>query len=521
MKDESTFGGWNRGGGGGGVGGNGHGGQSSAYPYGNDYGVSSYAQPSASMFPYANPADQRSNTWSSQTNGSIDLFQSGYGGGGGGGQQQSQFAGGSVFGGSAAQQNNSFAYNNFATNNTNFLPNSNTQGGNASALWDSSPKNARPTGASDYAQSYRDVYAVDGVRQAESAMSGLSLNARHNEHNTYMSSKTVGNSHSGYEQRRSETTQKKTTWASVASQPAKITPKSSSLKSKMASSALSSASSKHMLPSIPPPINDPIGTWDSKSSSSGSSAARKTPPATAALHQQQPPPTSQQPKLQPPSNQVYKPPIPQADHSQSANASYGHSAASGGGVGGNHVRNSNPRVVNRNTNAPPPQRGPSPPPPRILSHNALPSGADNGAVSRQYSRDGPDHRRSAYAHQPDRSSNGRSGQQRNAPPPPSAAATARPTDAAPIPKPTTEKLNLDVQQYNPRDFDCSAVNARFFIIKSYSEDDIHRSIKYAIWCSTEHGNKRLDQAYRSQEGKGPVYLFYSVNGSGHFCGKFH
>ena len=54
--------------------------------------------------------------------------------------------------------------------------------------------------------------------------------------------------------------------------------------------------------------------------------------------------------------------------------------------------------------------------------------------------------------------------------------------------------------YNPNDFDvggCSS-NARFFVIKSYSEDDIHRSIKYEIWCSTEHGNKRLDAAFRER-----------------------
>ena len=56
------------------------------------------------------------------------------------------------------------------------------------------------------------------------------------------------------------------------------------------------------------------------------------------------------------------------------------------------------------------------------------------------------------------------------------------------------------------------------MIKSYSEDDIHRSIKYEIWASTEHGNKRLDSAFREREGKGPIYLLYSVNGSGHFCG---
>lgn len=78
----------------------------------------------------------------------------------------------------------------------------------------------------------------------------------------------------------------------------------------------------------------------------------------------------------------------------------------------------------------------------------------------------------------------------------------------------------DKNNYNPPEFDYDLVtNARFFVIKSYSEDDIHRSIKYEIWCSTEHGNNRLDQAYREREREnGSIYLFYSVNGSGHFCG---
>ncbi|XP_054719565.1 YTH domain-containing family protein 3-like [Uloborus diversus] len=81
--------------------------------------------------------------------------------------------------------------------------------------------------------------------------------------------------------------------------------------------------------------------------------------------------------------------------------------------------------------------------------------------------------------------------------------------------PVLDKLRME-NNYNPKEFDLNPKNIRFFIIKSYSEDDIHRSIKYSIWCSTEHGNKRLDQAFR--EAKGLVYLFYSVNGSGHFCG---
>ena len=72
--------------------------------------------------------------------------------------------------------------------------------------------------------------------------------------------------------------------------------------------------------------------------------------------------------------------------------------------------------------------------------------------------------------------------------------------------------------YNPKEFDITPTSARFFVIKSYSEEDIHRSIKYNIWCSTEYGNKRLDAAFQEREGVGPVYLFFSVNGSGHFCG---
>ncbi|XP_011372438.1 YTH domain-containing family protein 1 [Pteropus vampyrus] len=72
--------------------------------------------------------------------------------------------------------------------------------------------------------------------------------------------------------------------------------------------------------------------------------------------------------------------------------------------------------------------------------------------------------------------------------------------------------------YPPSEFDWNLRSGRVFIIKSYSEDDVHRSIKYSIWCSTEHGNKRLDGAFRSIGSRGPVYLLFSVNGSGHFCG---
>ncbi|XP_017079905.2 YTH domain-containing family protein [Drosophila eugracilis] len=78
----------------------------------------------------------------------------------------------------------------------------------------------------------------------------------------------------------------------------------------------------------------------------------------------------------------------------------------------------------------------------------------------------------------------------------------------------------DKNNYNPKVVDLNkAAEARFFVIKSYSEDDIHRSIKYEIWCSTDHGNKRLDDAFKERHKEGGIImLFFSVNGSGHFCG---
>ncbi|GAA5877519.1 hypothetical protein JCM8547_000178 [Rhodosporidiobolus lusitaniae] len=72
--------------------------------------------------------------------------------------------------------------------------------------------------------------------------------------------------------------------------------------------------------------------------------------------------------------------------------------------------------------------------------------------------------------------------------------------------------------YNPGVFDLRPKNARFFVIKSYTEEDVHKSLKYEIWASTDLGNKRLDRAFRESADKGPIYLFFSVNASGHFAG---
>lgn len=92
------------------------------------------------------------------------------------------------------------------------------------------------------------------------------------------------------------------------------------------------------------------------------------------------------------------------------------------------------------------------------------------------------------------------------------------------PAPPLSEQDLDVIELarskglNPATFDCHPPYARFFVIKSYTEDDVQKSLKHEIWSSTVLGNKRLDAAYRESHERGPIYLFFSVNGSRHFCG---
>lgn len=73
------------------------------------------------------------------------------------------------------------------------------------------------------------------------------------------------------------------------------------------------------------------------------------------------------------------------------------------------------------------------------------------------------------------------------------------------------------EQYNRPDFPTKYEHARFFVIKSYSEDDVHKSIKYNVWASTPNGNKRLELAYQEAQtrlgvkpGGCPVFFFFSV-----------
>ncbi|KAL0412768.1 UNVERIFIED_CONTAM: YTH domain-containing protein ECT2 [Sesamum radiatum] len=86
-------------------------------------------------------------------------------------------------------------------------------------------------------------------------------------------------------------------------------------------------------------------------------------------------------------------------------------------------------------------------------------------------------------------------------------------------------FGVERDEYNLKEFRTEYDSAKFYVIKSYSEDDIHKCIKYDVWSSTLHGNKKLDAGFREAEAKtketgkrSPVFLFFSVNGSGQFVG---
>lgn len=100
------------------------------------------------------------------------------------------------------------------------------------------------------------------------------------------------------------------------------------------------------------------------------------------------------------------------------------------------------------------------------------------------------------------------------------------------PNPMLDTGIIDTSIYNPIQLSIPPPGSQFFVIKSYSEDDVFRSIKYNVWCSTDHGNRKLDAAYKAageaheaalaagntDAVRPAVYLFFSVNASGFFCG---
>jgi hypothetical protein len=88
-----------------------------------------------------------------------------------------------------------------------------------------------------------------------------------------------------------------------------------------------------------------------------------------------------------------------------------------------------------------------------------------------------------------------------------------------------QKFNRPNLKYDPTDFYYNGEvegkqSSRFFVIKSYSKEDVVHARNYGIWCSTVAGNMKLDEAFKqTREDKNmSVYLFFSINSSGQFCG---
>ena len=78
---------------------------------------------------------------------------------------------------------------------------------------------------------------------------------------------------------------------------------------------------------------------------------------------------------------------------------------------------------------------------------------------------------------------------------------------------------IDINQKNAKLIESINSNCKFFVIKSFSEEDVHKSIKYNVWSSSKDGNLTLSNAFRiTEENKGNVYLFFSCNGSGRYAG---
>ena len=78
---------------------------------------------------------------------------------------------------------------------------------------------------------------------------------------------------------------------------------------------------------------------------------------------------------------------------------------------------------------------------------------------------------------------------------------------------------IDINTKNASLYEKVDSNSKFFVIKSFSEENVHKSIKYGVWSSSKNGNLTLTNAFQiTSEKNGFVYLFFSCNGSGRYIG---
>ncbi|KAG4980886.1 hypothetical protein JHK85_034844 [Glycine max] len=62
-------------------------------------------------------------------------------------------------------------------------------------------------------------------------------------------------------------------------------------------------------------------------------------------------------------------------------------------------------------------------------------------------------------------------------------------------------ITICKDEYNLSDFQTEYETAKFNVIKSFNEDEVHKSVKYNVWTSTPNGNKKLNAAFLDAEAK--------------------
>ncbi|OWZ05946.1 hypothetical protein PHMEG_00021876 [Phytophthora megakarya] len=82
-----------------------------------------------------------------------------------------------------------------------------------------------------------------------------------------------------------------------------------------------------------------------------------------------------------------------------------------------------------------------------------------------------------------------------------------------------ERALLNVQQAELVREVFTSATCRCFVLKSFSEANFHKSLKYGIWSTTTLHNALLDQVFKSDlTAVRPVLFFFSVCGTKHFNG---
>lgn len=57
---------------------------------------------------------------------------------------------------------------------------------------------------------------------------------------------------------------------------------------------------------------------------------------------------------------------------------------------------------------------------------------------------------------------------------------------------------------------------KFFIIRSKKFDDVHKSLKYGVWTSSEYNNKKFNKAFFQTNGE--VYFLFTCLSCDFFVG---